>query len=263
LRALSPATVEVGGATVVLNPRDPVISGALSLGVYERAETKVFQRLCAPGAVFLDVGANVGYYTALAGKALGPHGRVIALEPDPESFFYLEKTVAANAGAPVQCFRKAAGEQAGEATLYTSADNRGDNRLYANELANGECKIEVVAVDELLEQLGIAELNLVKIDVQGYEGKVFAGMQRTLARSPQLSMMFEFWPEGLARAGSNAARLLANLTELGFTLQEITPQGELAPLHDQAALIERLKGRRYTNLVASKGAPLRPGPAHA
>ena len=66
IRKLLPKQVEIHGATVVLNPTDPVVSGALHFGVYEKAETRFFQSACRDGMTFLDVGANLGYYTALA-----------------------------------------------------------------------------------------------------------------------------------------------------------------------------------------------------
>ena len=73
IRKLLPKQVEIHGATVVLNPTDPVVSGALHFGVYEKAETRFFQSACRDGMTFLDVGANLGYYTALAARAVGPN----------------------------------------------------------------------------------------------------------------------------------------------------------------------------------------------
>jgi FkbM family methyltransferase len=257
LRAMVPTEVHVGSATVVLNPRDPVISGALALGVYEKAETKVFQTLCRPGMSFVDIGANVGYYTAQAMQVLGTAGSIVALEPEPESYRYLQQTIAANLCASSPTLRPvnaAAGARAGHAQLHTNSDNRGDNRLYANALADGACEVDVVAVDDLLAQLGVREVHLVKIDVQGYEGQVLAGMRHTLERATDLAMMFEFWPEGLQRAGSDASEIVASLAAMGYKLYEITPRGDLEPLDDPRALIARHTGRRYTNLVARKGA---------
>ena len=132
IRRLIPARLRVNGSTVVLNPNDPVVSGALTLGVYEKPETAFFLEACRTGMTFLDVGANVGYYTALAIPRLGT-GRIIALEPDPESFQYLQRTVAANGSSNTVCVQKGAAAEKGTLTLFASASNRGDNRLYANE----------------------------------------------------------------------------------------------------------------------------------
>src|SRR5450755_845635 len=145
IRRIIPAQLKVGGAIVVLNPNDPVISGALTFGVYEKPETRFFCAACKPGMTFLDIGANVGYYTALALPRIGG-GRVIALEPDPENFDYLQATIRANQATNVLAIPKAAGAAPGETTMYRSSTNRGDNRLYANDLSDGTCQVQVRTV---------------------------------------------------------------------------------------------------------------------
>ncbi|SVC76482.1 uncharacterized protein METZ01_LOCUS329336, partial [marine metagenome] len=74
IRKLLPKSVRRGDATIVLNPRDPVVSGALFFGVYEKSETNFIQHTLKPGMTVLDVGANIGYYTALAARRVGPNG---------------------------------------------------------------------------------------------------------------------------------------------------------------------------------------------
>jgi len=136
LRALTPATIERYGARIHLNPRDPVVSGALALGVYEKPETRFFLKTIAPGMTFLDVGANVGYYSALALARIGPAGRVIAFEPDPETFEYLQRTIAANGPDRTTALNKGLADTPGTLRLYRNSSNRGDNRFYANDLAD-------------------------------------------------------------------------------------------------------------------------------
>lgn len=256
LRSIARPSVTIHDAHVVLNPRDPVISGALTLGIYERPETDVFLQLLKPGDVMLDIGANVGYYTALATRVLLPAGRIVALEPDPDSFYYLQQTVLANTGAQVLCINKAAGSEQRTATLFTSSDNRGDNRLYANDLANGSCEVEVISIDALLEQLDIPCVQVVKIDVQGFEEQVLWGMRRTLAASPNVAMMMEFWPSGIVAAGSQPLSVLELLEKHAFRLFEILPHGRMTRVASHQDLIGRHQGRRYANLVACKGETL-------
>jgi FkbM family methyltransferase len=253
LLTVIPGSICRHGARVVLNPRDPVISGALAFGVYEKAETAFFLNACSSGMTFLDIGANVGYYTALALAATGGDGRIIAMEPDPENFEYLQQTVIANSGQNVQCVKRAAAERAGRTQLFVSDTNRGDNRLYPNELANGSIEIEAIAVDDQLAELGVDTVDLIKIDVQGYEGKVFAGMTKLLSRSPKLLIMSEFWPYGLRSVGSDPRSVLDSLEGYGFRLFEMNGRGGLSALADKNDLIVRLTGRKYTNIVAVKG----------
>jgi FkbM family methyltransferase len=252
IRAALPSQIRRDGAIVVLNPNDPVVSGALALRVYEKTETRFFKSACKPGMTFLDVGANIGLYTALALPRIGSTGRVVALEPDRESFEYLRKTVIANHADNVTCIRKAAADCSGVLKLFVSENNRGDNRLYDNELSTGSYDVEVAPMDLLLEELGITAVDLVKIDVQGFEGRVLRGMRETIARSPNLTILMEFWPHGLQCAQTDPAELLTDLQEMGLAVFELTSGGSLLPVADQKALIEKYPGRQYTNIVASK-----------
>lgn len=254
LRLIIRPELRIHGCTVALNPHDPVVSGALTLGKYENAETEFFRFACRPGMTFLDVGANVGYYTALAMRTLGSGGTIIAMEPDPESFSYLRKTVALNGNVKVTCVPKAASTGSGNATLFISRDNRGDNRLYANELCTGSLVVKTVAVDDLLAELGIQSVNLVKIDVQGFEGHVLRGMEATLARSSPLIVMMEFWPHGLRSSGFEPSEIFALCERLTLRVYEIAQDGKLWLLKDPETMIRNYPGRKYTNIVAAKGA---------
>ena len=254
IRKLLPKQVEIHGATVVLNPTDPVVSGALHFGVYEKAETRFFQSACRDGMTFLDVGANLGYYTALAARAVGPNGRVLAVEPDPDSFGYLEQTIAANAVGNVQAFPVAASDAPATLPLYISTDNRGDNRLYASGEDRPQVEVAARPLDALLRENKIDTVDLIKIDVQGYEPKVIAGLRETITSSPNLTLLTEFWPQGIDEAGEDANEFLQTLRELGLTLHELQPDGSLAELTDDTDLIARHQGRRYTNLIGRKTA---------
>jgi FkbM family methyltransferase len=254
IRKLLPKQVEIHGATVVLNPTDPVVSGALHFGVYEKAETRFFQSACRDGMTFLDVGANLGYYTALAARAVGPNGRVLAVEPDPDSFGYLEQTIAANAVGNVEAFPVAASDAPAILPLYISTDNRGDNRLYASDGERPQVEVKARPLDALLRDNKIDTVDLIKIDVQGYEPKVIAGLRETITASPNLTLLTEFWPQGIDEAGEDANEFLQTLRELGLTLHELQPDGSLAELTDDTDLIARHQGRRYTNLIGRKTA---------
>ena len=252
IRKLLPKQIQFGEAIVVLNPNDPVVSGALHFGVYEKAETRFFESSCRGGMTFLDVGANIGYYTALAARAVGPNGKVVALEPDPESYSYLEKTIDANSAGNVKSFRVAASDAPANLPLFISKDNRGDNRLYASADKRPQIEVEARPVGELLTENNISTVDLIKIDVQGYEPKVIAGLSETIARSPNLTILTEFWPKGITEGGGEAKTFLDDLRTLGLTLYELRSDGNLSELTDDNDLIFRHQGRKYTNLVGRK-----------
>ncbi len=250
IRGILPGEVQYGTTKVVLNPNDPVISGALTFRVYERSETAFLQRTFFPGMVFLDIGANVGYYTAMAAAAAGPHGRVIALEPDPENFKYLKKTVSVNGAQNVSCLQLAAADRLGHCKLHVSATNRGDNRLYSNELASSSIDVGVTTIDHLLEEMRMVRADVIKMDVQGVEGWVLKGMRNTLRRIERIALLSEFWPDGLRRANTDPKQVLASLEESGLQLYELQKRGTLLRITEYDALINRYPGRKYTNIVA-------------
>ena len=115
--------------------------------------------------------------------------------------------------------------------------------------------IEGWPVDDVLADLGIEQVNFVKIDIQGYEQKAIYGFQKTLSRSQNVILMSEFWPKGLREAGGSAKEYLQMLTDVGFKLYELKekPRGMVMPLEDWDRLIARLPERKYTNIIGVKG----------
>ena len=252
LLRMIPAEVHVHGVTVVLNPADPVVSSALALGVYESFEAELIARLVRPGTRALDIGANVGYYTALLAQAVGPDGHVTAFEPEPGNFGVLNRTVRANGFGNVQTVRGAVSQSPGESFLFLSEQNGGDHRLYATD-GRDKITVPILSVDTFLPP--DQAVDFVKMDVQGSEGLALRGMRETLRRSPDAQILMEFWPEGLTRAGTDPAELLTTLRDdLGFGLWEVDEaKRALTPVTDFAALIARNPGRRYTNLYCVRG----------
>jgi len=249
IRKVLPSTVRYGPAHIVLNPNDPVVSGALTFRVYERHEIAFVRGALRSGMTLLDIGANVGLYSAIGSHAVGAEGTVIAFEPDPESFQYLEATMRKNGGRNARLFRLAAANQNGAARLFTSSTNRGDNRLYDNDLRDGSVEIETVRLDDFLPTIGIRSVDFIKIDLQGFEGHALQGLERTIRNSSRMILMTEFWPFGLTQAGTDPRGFLDMLEEFGLALRALLPQGRTRAIDDKEAFIQQYQGRRYTNVI--------------
>jgi FkbM family methyltransferase len=256
IRTTLPESVRVGTAIVWLNPADPVVSGALAFGVYERGEIAFFRSRFGADMTFIDVGANVGLYSALALTTPGFRGRVLAIEPDSESRAYLQKTIRSNVapgGSALVC-DLAASDRAGTLTLYKNPENKGDNRVYPDSLLRGEETISADTLDSICGRHGISTAQFIKIDVQGAEASVVRGASGLLGSSTDCILMTEFWPYGLARCSAGGLEYLEMLRDLGFQLYELTgTSGVAVPVATLRALVERTQGRRYANLVGFKG----------
>lgn len=256
IRALLPRRVRLGAACVWLNPQDPVVSGALTFRVYERGEITFFRSRFRADMTFIDVGANVGLYSALALSTPGFRGRVLAIEPHRESRVYLEKTIQSNAAAPARAtiVGLAASDRAETLTLYQNPDNKGDNRLYPDGLLHGAETVGADTLDNICREHGIGSIGFIKIDVQGAEAKVLRGARGVLTASSGCVLMTEFWPYGLARCGTDALEYLEMLRALGFRLYQLSGnQGILSAISSPRELVERTQGRHYANLVGLKG----------
>ena len=118
----------------------------------------------------LDVGCGKGYFSLAIARMVGPTGRVIAFEPDPESFALLQKNVAANGYANVVLEQKALSNEPGSLKLYLAEENLGDHRIYP--VGEREfVEVEAVTLDDYLAEKG-GRVDFIKVDTQGAEGVI-------------------------------------------------------------------------------------------
>ena len=110
---------------------DVHVSAAIARdGIWEPQETRFLLDTLRPGDVFVDVGANIGYFSLLASRLVGPAGTVLAFEPEAANYALLEANCRRNGCDNVRCFRAALGEENASGTIYLNELNRGDHSLY-------------------------------------------------------------------------------------------------------------------------------------
>ena len=248
--AFLPKSVRIGRAEIVLNPHDPVVSGALAMGVYEKEEISLFSRTIQPGMTVVDVGANLGAYSSVALDRLQGQGQLLAIEPAKENFLWLQRNLKKNRvlslKTKVHAVRAALSSKAGVAVLHKNPANKGDNRLYPDGLLAGMEKVETTTLDALCLQKGIRSIDILKIDVQGLEGEVLAGSQRILRASRCCHLFLEFWAEGMRKAKTDPRLIAKLLKSLGFVLYAYSC-GSLIPIQVRF-LVRQTSGRNYVNL---------------
>ena len=254
IKKLLPKKVKIGKYFLFLNPNDPVVSGAIFFNVYEKNESHFIKSICFEGMNILDIGANIGYYTALFSQLAGDKGSVIAIEPDLESYKYLSKSINSFNYKNVLSFRLAASDIKQKLPLFISKENRGDNRLYSTNQKRKTIMVDCLTVDELLEENKIENLDLIKIDVQGYEPKVLKGMLNIVKSSKRLMLLSEFWPKGMLQAGESPKNFLTMLRKMQFQLFELKKNGFLVLLKpsEDNKFIKKYQGRKYTNIIGKK-----------
>jgi FkbM family methyltransferase len=188
----------------VHNDRDTVISPVLLRDqCWEPLESEVLCRALKPGDAVLDVGANIGYFTMLSALSVGDGGRVWAFEPEPFNVDLLQRNVVLNDVHQVEIVAAALGDHAGEMPLFLSSHNAGDHSLTA-AADRDAVVVNVMRGDDCLPADIIVQL--IKIDVQGAEPAVLAGLSAVIERSlPDVRLMIEFCPQAMDRYAPNSA----------------------------------------------------------
>lgn len=191
-------------------------------GIWEPFETELFRRILNPGDLCIDVGANIGYFSVLAGHCVGESGQVFAFEPAPANAELLQRNIALNR-MQQHCLVEVAGlaDQAGEATLYLHPDNLGDHQLYVPNPQLNSVVVRLLRGDDYFADRP-GPVSLVKIDTQGAEYQVVKGLMAVLrASGAKLRLMVELTPFSLRAAGSSGAQLVQLLAQLELPLHII------------------------------------------
>lgn len=253
-----PRLIELEGFKIFVRLDDHFIgAGIAKQNLYEPHVTAEVRRRLRPGAVFVDVGANIGYFTLLAAALVGREGRVIAFEPNPDNVTMLTRSLAANEFVNVDIYPYAVAERAQSCVLQLTLTNS-SGILIADASAPSRgvqhVSVEAVAVDDLLR--GVRRADLVKMDIEGAEPRAVQGMQE-LIRTHRPTIITEFCPELLEKI--SRVTPTAYLDQLRAAGYEISVLGPVAPRttapqanRDILALHAR-SGSTHLDLLATPG----------
>ncbi|MCO5167997.1 MAG: FkbM family methyltransferase [Planctomycetes bacterium] len=167
---------------------DPVsVFGAelLATGEFEPRLTALLTEVCRPGDVFLDVGGNEGYFTVLARTLVGPAGVVHSVEPQSRLRGVIEENIRSNGadGGRVHVHPVALVAEPGPVELYLRpSTNTGASSLVRHwRLGSAREVVDGVRLDDLLDDLSLRRVDVMKVDCEGAEGQVIAGGARSFA----------------------------------------------------------------------------------
>jgi FkbM family methyltransferase len=210
----------------------------------DRFLVELLTRAAPPGGTAVDAGAHIGYLTVQLARAVGPQGRVFALEPEPAARRALARNLERNGvTAQVTVFPHALGAGPGRGVLHVGGGGETSSLApLAGERATAE--VEVVALDDVLPET--QRVDVVKLDLEGAETDALRGMSRILARSPNAVLVVECNPGRLEAMGSSQEELLACLAALGLGVRLID--------EDRRALVEQVAVTgEYANLICVHG----------
>lgn len=259
-RALHPsghADVKVAEGAIRIDLGDRGQAPYLFLfGAYDETEKKVLESIVRPGMHTADVGAHHGYFTLILSRLVGPEGRVYAFEPESAVYALLEETIRINGLTNVTPVRAALGDKTGMMNLFLDSANFGNASFASDNIPaqdrTGECEVSVITLDEYLQG---RKLDVVKIDVQGGEGRALRGARETILRWKP-AIFTEFWPYGLRNLGTDPKEFVASLMAAGLCCALVDARSgslkDVSPETAQGIARNRPGGKGWANMLCRK-----------
>jgi len=209
--------IPVGEFKIYLDEKDTL---GLSLGrIHEQHITELVKKTIKKEDVVVDLGANIGYFTLIFSKLVGPKGKVFAFEPDPTNFAILRENVLINKCSNVILIQKAVSKISEEGIMYLSENNKGDHRIFDSGDNRKKITIETISLDDYFKDS--SRINFVKMDIQGSEILALRGMKEILEKNKKhIKILAEFWPNGLKKAGANPKDFFNILKKYNFIFFE-------------------------------------------
>jgi FkbM family methyltransferase len=224
------------GGTLLLEPKH-AFTGVFWPDVerYEPDVCQFLQYVLQPGGTFVDCGANVGFFSIQAGALVGKGGNVISIEANPHTYKLLERNLRANGfGLPINC---ALTSEAGEVELFVPGSWDVYSSLRADGLAEGVAdhsfKVKARTLDEVVDELALSRIDLIKIDIEGGELDVLRSAPKVLeAFRPFIIMEYGLntWP-AFDVTSEDLKRLMS---EVNYTICLFSVQKQrLVPVMDE------------------------------
>jgi len=205
-------------------------------GLIEEAETRAIGKMLVPGMVFFDIGANLGFYSLLSAKKVGPTGQVHSFEPNPRIFQELLFNIKLNKFNNIYPNQIALSDHNGRGLL--SSHERGEevygslsDRNFPGVSIIGHDDVQLESLDSYIEKHGVNRIDFIKIDVEGAELDVLRGANNTLDILRPKNIMFELSEINVAGFGYRCIDVLSLLRVKGYGIYLPYRNGKLEKLN--------------------------------
>ena len=235
----------LGRYKMFVDTKDIGVASHLMLdGYWEMWNTETIIRLVKPGMTVLDVGAHCGYFSVLLADLVGPTGKLLSFEPNPPMAELLRNTIAVNGFSDRTIVHELAlGNASGSATLDVPKNEPKNAHLVQGPVGPGMVEVPLRRADDLPEAM---DADFIKIDAEGAEQAIWAGLAGLLSRNRPLTILLEY----AAIRYVDPALFLDEILSHGFNLAEVDLVGGVqnrtredvltaSPHEDQMLLLTR------------------------
>jgi len=217
--------VETPFGRFLIDPVSQFGNALVSSDGYEPEMRRTLETFVRPGSVFLDVGANEGFFSVLASRLVGSRGRVIAVEPQERLAPVIRSNLALNACANVSVFSCAISDRRGEAELHLSPDtNTGSTALYqSTRYRLPRVTVPVTTLADFVERAEVPRIDFVKMDIEGFEYEAILGSQQLFESGRIAALALELHPGPIAHRGLDPSAIARFLERSGYSLAAGAP----------------------------------------
>jgi FkbM family methyltransferase len=229
---------QVEGGRIYLNLHEHPMMVQMAMGTYEPAKYAMIRRHLRAGMMFIDAGANRGCFTLQAAKLVGSTGRVIAIEPAPENYSYLQRSIELNGYGHARALPIALSDREGFANLQILGLSTAHTLAPLAPKYNDRPKVTVPTktLDSVVAEEHLERVDMVKIDVQELEIEVLRGAEKTLRANPHIRVFLD-----LPKRVEMRRAIAEFLAPFGFTYfpdcDEHAPTREIPPLVLEVAAV--------------------------
>lgn len=216
--------VLLSGFGLFVMPDDYIGRSIMDAKIYEPHVTKIIKGFLKEGDVFLDIGANIGYFTMLAATLVGRSGKVIAFEPNPQNLQLIYSSLLENTLSNVTVYPYAVSDEAAILRFTTVGSNGGvvtkDSKDQQHFLLVPSVRLDEVLKDEV-------KIDLIKMDIEAHEPAAIRGMEQLIKRlKPRIITEFHPWAMQLNNT-EPPVDYLKKIIGLGYEISVIAPSGNL------------------------------------
>ncbi len=211
--------VKLPGYTICIDLTDPRFLNVINEFLNEGSAPQILDSLLKPGDTFIDIGANHGSFSVIAGNLVGKDGLVVAVEAQERMIYALEKSLGLNAASPYKIFHTAVGNRDGETEFYIPEDTSGSAgvfRAHSARFRHRSVKVGMARFDNLVDWKAFKGKVVIKLDIEGSEFDFLEGA-RQMIRSLKPVIIMEINPGSLKAAEISEKQILKIFGELGYT----------------------------------------------
>ena len=220
----------------------------INKGEFEPLETAEFVNVIKKDSVVFDIGANFGYYSIIA-ASLANLGKVYAFEPDKNNFVDFKYNIELNNLSNINSENTGAGSNNGNVSFKVDGIHRGRSKVVENK---GDYDIDVVTLDSYCQINNIENIDILKVDVEGFETEVLLGATEIIKKSSNIKLFIEFNPATLKEIGLNHTKFFAAIRQVGLIPQLIIDESRNQILEFNSENMQNvLNHSTYCNLVCT------------